>query len=145
MPVLHDLTQALVVDAVLAFLAFGLMASGIYVLNDLLDLESDRRHHRKRRRPFAAGDISPSAGLAMSVTLAIASLTLSAALLPASFVGVLLAYAALTTAYSVFLKRRAVVDVSRWPRSTPSAWRPAPRRRGSRSPSGSSPSPSSSS
>ena len=111
MPVLHDLTQALVVDATLAFLAFGLMASGIYVLNDLLDLESDRRHHRKRRRPFAAGDISPSAGLAMSVTLAIASLTLAAALLPASFVGVLLVYAALTTAYSVFLKRRAVVDV----------------------------------
>ena len=91
MPVLHELTQALLVDAVLAFLAFGLMASGIYVLNDLLDLESDRRHHRKRRRPFAAGDISPSAGLAMSITLGIASLTLSVALLPASFVGVLLA------------------------------------------------------
>ncbi|KWT82763.1 MULTISPECIES: UbiA family prenyltransferase [unclassified Variovorax] len=111
MPVLHDLTQALMVDAVLAFLAFSLMASGIYVLNDLLDLESDRRHHRKRRRPFAAGDISSATGLAMSIGLGIASLALSAALLPPSFVAVLLLYAALTTAYSVFLKRRAVVDV----------------------------------
>jgi 4-hydroxybenzoate polyprenyltransferase/phosphoserine phosphatase len=111
MPVLHHLTESLVVDAALAFLAFGLMASGIYVLNDLLDLESDRRHHRKRRRPFASGDIQPVAGLAMSVLLAAASLALSLALLPLAFVGVLLIYAALTTAYSVFLKRRAVVDV----------------------------------
>ncbi|MGK6310163.1 UbiA family prenyltransferase [Variovorax sp. DT-64] len=111
MPVLHDLTQALMLDAVLAFVAFSLMASGIYVLNDLLDLESDRRHHSKRRRPFAAGDIAPATGLAMSIGLGTASLALSAALLPPSFVAVLLLYAALTTAYSVFLKRRAVVDV----------------------------------
>jgi 4-hydroxybenzoate polyprenyltransferase/phosphoserine phosphatase len=111
MPVLHHLSGPLVVNATLAFVAFGLMASGIYVLNDLLDLESDRRHHRKRRRPFAAGDIQPATGLAMSVLLGAASLALSIALLPLAFVGVLLAYAALTTAYSVFLKRRAVVDV----------------------------------
>ena len=111
MPVLHELTQSLVVNAALAFLAFGLMASGIYVLNDLLDLESDRRHHRKRRRPFASGDIPPATGLAMSALLGAASLALSVALLPLAFVGVLLIYAALTTAYSVALKRRAVVDV----------------------------------
>ena len=111
MPVLDGLTIELVGNAMLAFLAFGLMASGIYVLNDLLDLESDRRHHRKRRRPFAAGEIAPSTGLAMSIALGTASLALSIACLPASFVAVLLLYAALTTAYSVFLKRRAVVDV----------------------------------
>ncbi|WP_076998245.1 UbiA family prenyltransferase [Variovorax sp. KK3] len=111
MPLLHELTATLVVDAALAFVAFSLMASGIYVLNDLLDLESDRRHHRKRRRPFAAGDISPATGLAMSAALGIASVAMSFALLPESFVLVLLVYAALTTAYSVFLKRRAVVDV----------------------------------
>ena len=107
MPVLHDLTQPLVVNAALAFLAFGLMASGIYVLNDLLDLETDRRHHRKRSRPFAAGEISVPAGLAMTGLLCAASL----ALLPDAFVGVLLLYMALTTAYSLHLKRRAVVDV----------------------------------
>lgn len=111
MPVLHDLTQPLVVNAALAFLAFGLMASGIYVLNDLLDLETDRRHHRKRTRPFAAGEISVPAGLVMTGLLCASSLALSLALLPDAFVGVLLLYMALTTAYSLHLKRRAVVDV----------------------------------
>ena len=111
MPVLHDLTQPLVVNAALAFLAFGLMASGIYVLNDLLDLESDRRHHRKRTRPFAAGEITVPAGLAMTGVLCASSLALSIALLPDAFVGVLLLYMALTSAYSLHLKRRAVVDV----------------------------------
>ena len=111
MPVLHDLTQPLVVNASLAFLAFGLMASGIYVLNDLLDLESDRRHHRKRTRPFATGEISVPAGLAMAGVLCTASLGMSLALLPDAFVGVLLFYMLLTTAYSLGLKRRAVVDV----------------------------------
>jgi phosphoserine phosphatase len=53
LPVLRELTAGVVVDAVLAFVAFSLMASSIYVLNDLLDLESDRQHHRKRHRPFA--------------------------------------------------------------------------------------------
>jgi len=111
MPVLHELTQPLVLQAALAFLAFGLMASGIYVLNDLLDLESDRRHHRKRLRPFAAGEITARAGLIMAGLLCAASLALSTALLPDEFVGVLLLYMALTSAYSLHLKRRAVVDV----------------------------------
>jgi 4-hydroxybenzoate polyprenyltransferase len=111
MPVLHDLTSTLIIDACVAFLAFGLMASSIYILNDLLDLESDRRHHRKRNRPFAAGEIPASTGVLMSLSLCAASLVLSFALLPMSFVGVLLFYMVLTTAYSVTLKRRALVDV----------------------------------
>lgn len=111
MPVLHELSWRIVFDAGLAFLAFGLMASGIYVVNDLLDLESDRRHKRKRFRPFASGEISVSNGLAMSVTLCTASLLLSVSLLPQRFVVVLIAYLVLTTTYSFFLKRRAIVDV----------------------------------
>jgi 4-hydroxybenzoate polyprenyltransferase/phosphoserine phosphatase len=111
MPVLHELDAAIVFDACVAFFAFGLMASGIYVLNDLLDLESDRRHKRKRSRPFASGEIPVLHGLAICVGLCAASLVLSVALLPMEFVGVLLFYMALTTAYSFFLKRRAVVDV----------------------------------
>jgi len=111
MPVLHDLTEPIVLHALLAFVAFGLMASGIYVLNDLLDLQSDRRHRRKRLRPFAAGEFSAQGGLVMAALLCAASLTLSLALLPIAFVGVLLSYMALTCAYSLFLKRRAVVDV----------------------------------
>jgi 4-hydroxybenzoate polyprenyltransferase/phosphoserine phosphatase len=111
MPVLHELTQPILVDAVLAFIAFGLMASGIYVLNDLLDLQSDRRHPRKRLRPFASGEIRASTGVAMACLLFAASLGLASALLPSAFVSVLLFYMVLTTAYSLFLKRRAVVDV----------------------------------
>ncbi|GAA4359382.1 UbiA family prenyltransferase [Variovorax defluvii] len=111
MPVLHELTQPILVHAALAFLAFGLMASGIYVFNDLLDLESDRRHPRKRLRPFASGEITASTGLSMAGLLCAGSLGLSVALLPPAFVSVLLFYMALTTAYSLFLKRRAVVDV----------------------------------
>lgn len=111
MPVLHEITGDILVDAGLAFLVFGLMASGIYVFNDLLDLASDRRHHRKYRRPFASGEIPIHEGLFLSVALAAASLLLAVTLLPWEFLGVLLLYMALTTAYSVFLKRRAVVDV----------------------------------
>ncbi|MGJ7491008.1 UbiA family prenyltransferase [Variovorax sp. ZT4R33] len=111
MPSLHDLTLDVVTNALLAFLAFGLMASGIYVVNDLLDLGSDRRHHRKRRRPFAAGEIPVSRGLLMAVGLSALSLLLTITTLPIEFLYVLLIYMALTTAYSVHLKRRAVVDV----------------------------------
>lgn len=111
LPSLHELTLGVLVDASLAFLAFGLMASGIYVINDLLDLGSDRRHHRKRRRPFAAGEISVGRGLLMALALSATSVALSLATLPNAFLWVLLIYMALTTAYSVHLKRRAVVDV----------------------------------
>ena len=69
------------VAACLAFLSFGLAASATYILNDLLDLEADRHHPRKRRRPFAAGDISPIAGVATIAVFLMASLTI-ALLLP---------------------------------------------------------------
>jgi len=111
LPVLHQLTAGIVGAALLAFLAFGLMASGIYVLNDLLDLESDRKHKRKRFRPFASGEIPVRTGVFMSLGLCLSSLLLSALLLPLVFVAVLLAYMLLTTAYSFFLKTRAIVDV----------------------------------
>ncbi len=111
MPVLHQLDRGLVLNAVIAFIAFGLMASSIYVLNDLLDLESDRRHKRKRLRPFASGEISATHGGVMALALCAMSLVLSVACLPAPFVGVLLFYMALTTAYSFSFKRRGLVDV----------------------------------
>ena len=111
LPVLHELTVHIVVQALLAFIAFGLMASGIYVLNDLLDLESDRKHKHKRFRPFAAGEIPVRTGLAMSIALCSASLLVSILLITPAFVGVLVVYMLLTTAYSFHLKRRAIVDV----------------------------------
>ena len=97
-------------DAVLAFLAFGLCASGVYVLNDLLDLTPDRLHPRKRNRPFAAGRIPLLHGIFVAPALAVAGLAV-AWLCNAAFAVVLLAYYAMTLAYSLRLKRIVMVDV----------------------------------
>ena len=95
--------------SVLAFLCFGLCASGVYLLNDLLDLESDRRHPRKRLRPFAAGTLSLVAGLIAAPLLALISFALALFLSPL-FAAVLFGYYALTLAYSFMLKRIAMLD-----------------------------------
>jgi 4-hydroxybenzoate polyprenyltransferase len=101
---------AAVADAALAFLAFSLAASAVYVVNDLADLAADRAHPRKRARPFASGALSARAGLGLAAALAASSAALALALPPA-FRGVLLAYAAVTSAYSFFLKRQPMLDV----------------------------------
>lgn len=100
----------LVGQALLAFLAFGLCASSVYLLNDLLDLPDDRKHPTKRHRPFAAGSISIVNGAALIPGLLISAFTL-ALVLPVEFVGVLAFYYVITLAYSFRLKRAALVDV----------------------------------
>ena len=98
------------VQAVLAFAAFSLCASAIYIANDLLDLDADRAHKSKRKRPFAAGMIPASSGVAAIAILLFASF-LIATLLPWRFSIVLLGYVIVTTAYSFALKRQVVIDV----------------------------------
>jgi 4-hydroxybenzoate polyprenyltransferase/phosphoserine phosphatase len=93
----------------LAFLSFSLCASVVYVINDLLDLESDRKHPRKRFRPFAAGVVPIAHGVALVPFLLLASLTLGVAVGP-SFLAWLLVYFALTMAYSLSLKRQTLID-----------------------------------
>lgn len=93
-----------------AFLAFSMCASAVYVLNDLLDLESDRQHIRKRNRPFAACTIPLWHGMIMVPVLLIIAL-LIALLLPQQFLLVLMAYFITTLAYSVRLKKQVIVDV----------------------------------
>lgn len=104
------LEAATTLNCVLAFLAFGLCASGVYLLNDLFDLDADRRHPRKRLRPFAAGTLPLSAGIIAAPLLALAGLAL-AAWLSLPFAGVLACYYALTLAYSLRLKRIVMLDV----------------------------------
>ncbi|MEO8672508.1 MAG: UbiA family prenyltransferase [Tahibacter sp.] len=94
----------------IAFFAFGLCASGVYVLNDLLDLDADRRHPRKRKRPFAAGTLPLVHGLIAAPLLTLAGFGLAWFLSPL-FAGVLLAYYVLTLAYSLRLKRIVMLDV----------------------------------
>jgi 4-hydroxybenzoate polyprenyltransferase/phosphoserine phosphatase len=101
---------AKVLAAVLAFVCFGLMASGTYILNDLWDLEADRQHPRKRLRPFASGALPIAHGVAVAGGLLLAA-ALMAAWLSWSLLGVLGGYLVLTTAYSAWLKRLVLVDV----------------------------------
>jgi 4-hydroxybenzoate polyprenyltransferase len=96
--------------AVWAFWAFCFCASAIYIVNDLLDLESDRKHLKKRNRPFASGRLHAPLGLAMAGGLLLASAALCLAE-PLSFVRVLLLYLIASSAYSLWLKRRLLVDV----------------------------------
>lgn len=99
-----------IVQGLLAFLAFSLCASAVYVLNDLLDLESDRAHQRKCKRPFASGAIPIWQGAVLIPLLLLASLAF-ALQLPLAFLAVLAGYFAMTLAYSVRLKRQVIVDV----------------------------------
>jgi 4-hydroxybenzoate polyprenyltransferase/phosphoserine phosphatase len=95
---------------VLAFVAFCLAASGVYLLNDLLDLQVDRRHVRKRHRPLAAGRVPIPLGVALSFGLLATSLALALAL-PMRFVALLGLYLVVTTAYSAYLKTQLMIDV----------------------------------
>lgn len=101
---------ALLSQAVFAFIAFGLAASSVYVLNDLLDLEADRHHLRKRHRPLASGVVPIIHGVLLAPIL-LATAFLVAIKISWGFFLVLAVYYALTVAYSTFLKRRVMLDV----------------------------------
>jgi 4-hydroxybenzoate polyprenyltransferase len=97
--------------ALVAMAAFSAAASAIYIVNDLLDIESDRRHPTKCRRPFAAGELSIPAGLCLSACGAMTSFVLAITCLAPSFTAWLALYLLTTTAYSLSLKKRVVIDV----------------------------------
>ncbi len=92
-----------------ALIAWCLCSSSVYLANDLLDLEADRAHPRKSRRPFAAGELPLRAGLALIPGLLFAAAALCL-FLPARFQLALAAYYLLTIAYSIRLKRILMVD-----------------------------------
>lgn len=93
----------------LGFVALSLVASTLYVVNDILDLPHDRAHSVKRFRPLAAGEMSRSAAAALAVVLAV--LAVAAALpLSGDFAAVLACYAVLSAGYSFLLKRKPILD-----------------------------------
>ena len=94
----------------IAFLCFSCTASATYILNDLLDMEADRRHARKRKRPFAAGELSGKAGAALMLVLLAVAAGLTR-LETSRFVLCLGLYFVTTLAYSFVLKKMALVDV----------------------------------
>ncbi len=93
-----------------AFFCFSFIASANYLVNDLLDIENDRRHLKKRLRPFAAGDLSIFTGMAIALLL-VAGCCAMLPWLPGKFALWLLLYAAVTSAYSFYFKRVPLVDV----------------------------------
>jgi len=93
-----------------AFFAFCCVASATYLVNDLLDLQSDRMHAQKRHRPLASGHLAIPAAMAWSMGLGMFGLAIAIAFLPRAFVGYLGVYVALTLAYSFDLKRRLLID-----------------------------------
>ncbi|HEY8225429.1 MAG TPA: UbiA family prenyltransferase [Pyrinomonadaceae bacterium] len=94
-----------------AFIAWCLCVSGVYLLNDRLDLEADRLHPRKRFRPLASGALGPKFLWFLIPVLLISSFAVAFTILPPAFGVSLLLYFALTTAYSIYLKRILIVDV----------------------------------
>lgn len=92
------------------FLLFCLVSSAVYILNDLMDLESDRQHPQKRHRPLPSGQLSPRLALGAAVTLLLISFGLGG-WLSLAFLGVLVAYVLLMLAYSRWIKHIPILDV----------------------------------
>ena len=105
------LHRTILVRTGLAFVAFCLVAGGMYLLNDASDVRWDREHPRKRHRPVAAGLISVRTAVVAGCLWLAAGLGVSASL-GIAFTGVVAAYVGLTVAYTVWLKRVAVIDLA---------------------------------
>ena len=106
----HNLQLATWMQALIGAIAFSLIASATYVINDLLDIQADRLHPRKRARPLASGAIGLPTALFTAALLAAVGLTLAAAL-STPFLVAILVYVATTLLYSLWLKRQSIIDV----------------------------------
>lgn len=106
----HNAEISAWLNAALMFVAFCCVASGIYMINDLVDLPSDRAHPRKRLRPFAAGSLPISHGTLLVPFLLLAGVGIGATLGRAAL-AITLFYILLTISYSFYLKRRIALDI----------------------------------
>jgi len=98
------------IDAFIMFLCYSAVASFGYIMNDLLDLQSDRAHPTKRKRPFASGRLTPPQGLLIGAALLVCA-SIGCFFLPPLCSFALLAYLALTLSYSAYLKTKLMIDV----------------------------------
>ena len=106
---LYEATR-LLARITVAFAIFCLITSAVYLLNDVLDAEKDRRHPKKRYRPIAAGVLAPVLALAMALAMAVGGVALALVLEPL-YALVTLIYLAMMIAYSIYLKRLVIVDI----------------------------------
>ena len=107
----HDFTLTTLLLVLLGMVAFSAAASAIYIVNDLLDLEADRLHPKKRHRPFACGKVPIPIGMISSLGLGVIALGIGA-YLGGAFLLVVVVYMALSLAYSLRLKRMRWVDIA---------------------------------
>jgi len=104
----HD--SALVTQAVIAFAAFCLVSSAIYTFNDIVDLEQDKQHAKKSKRPLASGAVSVPAAIMLAAPLAVAGLALGY-VASRSVLVILLGYMLMNIAYTLYLKHVVILDV----------------------------------
>jgi 4-hydroxybenzoate polyprenyltransferase len=107
----HHLQAPVILAAAIAFVCFSLCASATYIVNDLLDIEADRQHPRKRKRAFASGNLSAGLGMAIAAVFLAVSVAGAVIFLPRGFLGWLIFYLVATLAYSLALKRIVILDV----------------------------------
>ncbi len=97
-------------NSFIGFLVFCLLASSAYVINDLVDLEKDKQHSKKQKRPFAAGELPLCVGFILAPFLFLVALVI-ALYLPWNFLLGAMAYYSLTLVYSFFIKQKKWLDV----------------------------------
>ncbi|MDH4233979.1 MAG: decaprenyl-phosphate phosphoribosyltransferase [Gallionella sp.] len=100
----------LVTQVMIAFMAFCLVSSAIYTINDIVDMEQDRRHPKKSRRPLASGNISVNAAIMLAALLGMLGFGL-AYFASAAVLVILAGYALMNIAYSLRLKHVVILDV----------------------------------
>ncbi len=112
-PLLFDgiISTERILNALLAFILLCLMSSAVYIMNDLSDIEEDKKHPKKKLRPLPAGDLSPTIAAVAGVLFAIGSLAVGFVLNPI-FGAILLAYLIVQIAYTFWLKHVVLLDVS---------------------------------
>jgi len=103
--------KVLLLDSILAFIAFSLSASAVYIFNDSCDIEEDQEHPKKKTRPLASGDISKTKAFIIMCILLIISFSLMSYLsIMASFI--LCSYVLMNIGYSHYLKHIAIIDIT---------------------------------
>ncbi|WP_380057099.1 UbiA family prenyltransferase [Falsihalocynthiibacter sp. SS001] len=107
----HDFSLSSWLSVALGVVAFSAAASSIYIINDLLDLEADRLHVKKRFRPFASGAVPIKYGMILNVFLTILSIGI-AATLGTKFFGIVVLYMFISLVYSIKLKRMRWIDIA---------------------------------
>lgn len=99
-----------VILATLAFVAFCMASSSVYVINDVLDVERDRNHPEKRKRPIASGAVLPARAVTLAVLLTVAALAVAFWIGP-EFAGAVVVYIGMTHFYSLIGKNIVILDV----------------------------------